>query len=105
MPSTSFGSPNPAPQPVCRAPTGSETLPPDEGGEALRVKNFTGQHTFQAPASDDFIRGLLPHGQLPATEAASVLRQFCSVLGTMAGAIKGVWQAAKPTVPGSRKTD
>lgn len=104
MSSTAFGSPNPAAQPVCRAPTGSETLPPDEGAETLRVKNFTGQHTFQAPASDDFIKGLLPHGQLPATEA-SVLRQFCSVLGTMAGAIKGLWQAAKPTVPGSRKTD
>jgi len=105
MSSTSFGSRNPAPQPVCRAPTGSESLPPGEGAEALRVKNFAGQHTFQAPASDDFIKGLLPHGQLPTTEAASVLRQFCSVLGTMADAIKGLWQAAKPTVSGSRKTD
>ncbi|NIL16689.1 hypothetical protein HBJ59_09705 [Pseudomonas sp. AN3A02] len=65
------------------------------------MKCFTGQHKFQAPAADDFIKGMLPNGQLPAADH-SVLRQFCAAMGSMVGMIKGLWQATKPA---SRKAN
>ncbi|EJF72486.1 hypothetical protein HX807_20145 [Pseudomonas sp. D8002] len=68
------------------------------------MKNFTGQHTFQAPAADDFIKGMLPHGQLPASHAPG-LRPLRAVMGAMVAAIKDLWQETKPTSPGSRKAD
>lgn len=114
MATPSCGSQNPGYQPACLAPTGSDTLQPppvaapgkrcEEGAEARRVKNFTGQHTFQAPAADDFIKGMLPHGQLPASHAPG-LRPLRAVMGAMVAAIKGLWQETKPTWPGSRKAD
>ncbi|OWP68465.1 hypothetical protein CEC48_28165 [Pseudomonas sp. K2I15] len=68
------------------------------------MKNFTSQRKFQAPAADDFIKGMRPDGQLPAAEP-SAFRQFCAVMGFVVGAIKGLWQDAKPTSSGSRKAD
>lgn len=114
MATTSCGSRNPGSQPARHPPTGSDTLQPpavaaagkhcEEGAEARRVKNFTGQHTFQAPAADDFIKGMLPHGQLPAAQA-SASRPFRVVMGAMVAAIKGLWQKTKPASPGPRKAD
>ena len=106
MTSTSFGSRHPGPPPASNPPAGHDVLQQginrEQGAEALRVKNFTGQHKFQAPAADDFIKGMLPNGQLPAAEA-SVLRQFCAAMGSMVGAIKGVWQETKPASPSEPK--
>lgn len=108
MNSTSFGSRNSGSRPACNPPAGTAALPPgnthEEGAEARRVKNFTGQRKFQAPAADDFIKGMLPQGQLPSTQA-SVPSPLCSVLGAMVGAIKRLWQAAKPGAPQARKAD
>jgi len=77
---------------------------PEESAEARRVKNFTSQRKFHAPAADDFIKGMLPDGQLPAAEP-SAFCQFCAVMGSVAAAIKGLWQEAKPTSPDARKAD
>ena len=108
MASISFGPPDACPKPACGAPPGSVAVSKGnnrvEGAEARRVKNFTGQHTFQVPAADDFIKGMLPHGQLPATQASAV-RQFCSVVGSMVSAIKSLWQVKKPSCPAARKPD
>ena len=105
MTSTSFGSRNPGPPAASNPPAGRDVLPQginrEQGAEARRVKNFTGQHKFQAPAADDFIKGMLPDGQLPAADN-SVLRQFCAAMGSMVGTIKGLWQETKPA---SRKAN
>ncbi len=108
MTSTSFGSRNPGPPSACNPPADCDVLPQainrEQGAEARRVKNFTGQHKFQAPAADDFIKGMLPHGQLPASHASG-LCPFRAVMGAMVAAIKGLWQETKPTSPGARKAD
>jgi len=105
MTSTSFGSRNPGPPPASNPPAGLDVLPQginrEQGAEARRVKNFTGQHKFQAPAADDFIKGMLPDGQLPAADN-SALRQFCAAMGSVVGTIKGLWQETKPA---SRKAN
>lgn len=101
MNSTSFGSRNPGSRPACNPPPGNTH---EEGAEARRVKNFTGQRKFQAPAADDFIKGMLPQGQLPATQT-SVPSPLCSVMATLVDAIKGLWQAVKPAPPQARKAD
>lgn len=109
MSSTSFGPHNPGPQSACYPPTDSDTQQPPvvaspyEGAEALRVKNFTGQRKFQAPAADDFIKGMLAQGQLPATQA-SVPHPLCSVMRAMVEGIKGLWRAAKPGASGGTKS-
>lgn len=108
MTSMSFGPRDPGPQPASDPPPGGDVSPPgknrEQGAEARRVKNFTGQHTFHVPAADDFIKGMLPDGQMPATEAC-VLRRFCAAIGSMVGAIKGLWQQATPTSRGPGKAD
>lgn len=107
MVSTSFGSRNPGSQPGATLQPPAVALPgknPEQGTEALRVKNFIGQRKFHAPAADDFIKGMLPDGQLPATET-SVLRHFFAALGWLVGAMQRLWPDAKPTSPGSRKAD
>lgn len=73
MTSTSFGTQTPGlPQSLLAPPCENTTqrqlfdaqnqaVPGGEGAEAQRVRNFSGQYTFKAPAADDFAKGMLAY--------------------------------------------
>ena len=73
MTSTSFGTQTPGlPQSLLAPPcentpqrqlfdAQNQAVPGGEGAEAQRVRNFSGQYTFKAPAADDFAKGMLAY--------------------------------------------
>ncbi len=115
MTSTSFGSQSSGlPQSLLAAPcennaqcrgfgVQNQDVPVEAGGEVPRMKGFTGQYTFKAPAADDFAKGMLPYR---ATAAPSALVQ--DNRGTTAGllnAIKALLGVSRSRVPSPREPD
>lgn len=97
MTSTSFGTQTPGLPQSLLAPScensircqhfgaQSQGVPGEDGAEVQRVKHFSGQYTFKAPAADDFAKGMLPSRVL-ATPVATVE----AAVGTTAGLIKAI---------------
>jgi len=81
MTSTSFGTQTPGlPQSLLAPPCDNHTqcrhfgaqgqgMPGEEGTEVQRVKSFSGQYTFKAPAADDFAKGMLAYRTPPVPGA------------------------------------
>lgn len=105
MTSTSFGTQTPSlPQSLLAPPCENTTqrqlfdaqnqaMPGGEGAEAQRVRNFSGQYTFKAPAADDFAKGMQSYR---ATAVPTTTMQ------TPAGTTSGLINAIKALLGGSR---
>jgi hypothetical protein len=115
MTSTSLGLRNPVPQQSLLALSVSEQAPTaavrigngEEGFEAQRVKNFSGQRKFQAPRADDFAKGMLPHGQA-CTSDPKPSKPLGDTVDSMINRVKAFWEQHKPGAsmpPENRKPD
>jgi len=59
------------------------------------VKNFSGQRKFQAPAADDFAKGMLPYGQAPTSDPKSST-PLGEAIDSMINRVKIFWEQHKP---------
>lgn len=115
MTSTSFGSQSPGlPQSFLAAPcennaqcrgfgVQNQGVPVEEGAEAQRVKSFSGQYTFKAPAADDFAKGMLPY-RATATPGANVQDTGGTTTGLIS-AIRALLGVSRSRVPSPRDPD
>ena len=115
MTSTSFGTQTPGlPQSLLAPPCENTTqrqlfdaqnqaVPGGEGAEAQRVRNFSGQYTFKAPAADDFAKGMLAH-RATATPGSDVSTTAGTTVGLI-NAIKAMLGVSKSVALPPQKPD
>lgn len=81
----------------------NQDVPIEDGAEVQRVKSFSGQYTFKAPAADDFAKGMLSH-RATATPGATVQVTAGTTTGFV-NALKTFLGLPRPGALSSREPD